>query len=1097
MKYIWPYILFLFFTIDFLSGQIIPFKNYTVHDGLPSNYVSDIVQDKKGYLWFATDIGLAKFDGYHFENYTIEKGLSDNYIRCITTDSKGQVWCGTEAGGVAVVNDFGVRTIKESDGLFPGPVSKIFADKEDNIWACCEEEGVSIIAKDTVQTFKSDNSIISGTIFCHYLDSDGTVWLGTYEGVYYFDSVFHYLKHPLLDQLIVRGITRDNSGWLWIASQDNGVFAIKGDSVISYNTGNGLTTNTTLSILKDKKGRIVVGTYDGGINIIEENKVNTRYSEASKDDAVWQLFEDSKGRIWGRTLENGVMLVHENEIKSFSKENALVSNYVLNIFEDDYSNVWFVSEDGVSKYGKAFFETFKEGFVLEDKNILSLFIDDDGTVYTGSYSGFSVFHPDGEIKGYSNEEGLPEEPTVGAILKNEGKLFLGTYGLSHYENNVLRNYHDEDTNQKVSEVYAHDFIYKDSLIYGATELGLLVQDLRNSKFKFFKEEDGLVHNKLYSVAVDDRGRIWCGSAKGISVFDGKNFHNYTVRDGLPNNFCNDITFDDRGVAWIATDFGVCSAVLSEKFVLSTRNYSQEDGFRSNSVLSIQADTDGNIWIGHNMGVDKLNPRHKTVKQFGFEEGFLPIENNLGAITSDNYGNIWFGTVNGLVKYTPKNDNLNKLPPKALITRVNLYNDTTALNKFYSEVDSVTKLPANLVLPHSRQNLVFRYVGLHFTIVSKNTYRYRLLGYESEWSEPTNEIMTPPYRKLPHGKYTFQLIASNCDGIWTEKPAEFTFRILPPWWKTLWARILQVFLVGFVLWFYIYLRIRKLRRDKKVLLLKVRERTKEIEKQKDQIEKQRDEISRQKEAITDSIVYAEHIQSAILHKDDTISKYIKEYFILFKPRDIVSGDFYWINGYGEKVIAIAADCTGHGVPGALMSMLGVSILNQVTSSGNHLPAGEILNLLREKIINTLSHTRENEEARDGMDIALCIVDFEALEAEFAGAYNPLVIVREQESLTFKGDRMPVGSTHGQLKSFNTQNVELRKGDMLYLFSDGYADQFGGSDGKKFKTAPFRKLLCQISQKTMQEQKRILDQTIVEWMGSEEQVDDIIVFGIKVE
>ncbi|MBN2484433.1 MAG: SpoIIE family protein phosphatase, partial [Bacteroidales bacterium] len=305
------------------------------------------------------------------------------------------------------------------------------------------------------------------------------------------------------------------------------------------------------------------------------------------------------------------------------------------------------------------------------------------------------------------------------------------------------------------------------------------------------------------------------------------------------------------------------------------------------------------------------------------------------------------------------------------------------------------------------------------------------------------------------------------------------------------------LILFALFYLImYLRVRKLRRDKMVLTQKVAERTAEIEKQKSQIEIQRDQISLQKQEITDSIEYAKHIQSAILPKDDTIAPLLKNYFILYKPRDIVSGDFFWINNYGDKVIAIAADCTGHGVPGAFMSMLGVSALNEITANNAGLSAGEILDLLREHVISTLSHTKSGDEARDGMDLSMCIFDYKKQKAWFAGAFNPLVLIRNKEEFVFKADKMPVGLHSGDVQPFTTNEIDLQAGDCLYMFSDGYADQFGGPDGKKFKSVKFRSLLCEISDKTMANQRETLDETIEKWMEGHEQIDDILVMGIKV-
>ncbi|MBA7553956.1 hypothetical protein ES705_46562 [subsurface metagenome] len=285
------------------------------------------------------------------------------------------------------------------------------------------------------------------------------------------------------------------------------------------------------------------------------------------------------------------------------------------------------------------------------------------------------------------------------------------------------------------------------------------------------------------------------------------------------------------------------------------------------------------------------------------------------------------------------------------------------------------------------------------------------------------------------------------------------------------------------------RERKLRHDREVLAQKVKDRTIEVEKQRDQ-------IVLQKKEITDSIVYAEKIQSAVLPNPEYIDNLLKEYFILFKPRDIVSGDFYWINGNSEKAIIVAADCTGHGVPGAFMSMLGVSILNEIANPDTITEAGKILDTLRDHLTTTLWQTGKEEDAKDGMDLALCIIDFKKNKLEFAGAYNPLILIRKGEIIVYKADRMPVGIHMAEMPAFTTYRISLKKDDSLYIYSDGYADQFGGPNDQKFKSLNFRNLLLEISHLPMKQQKNKLNETIEDWKGINEQVDDILVIGMKV-
>jgi serine phosphatase RsbU (regulator of sigma subunit)/Tfp pilus assembly protein PilF len=263
-----------------------------------------------------------------------------------------------------------------------------------------------------------------------------------------------------------------------------------------------------------------------------------------------------------------------------------------------------------------------------------------------------------------------------------------------------------------------------------------------------------------------------------------------------------------------------------------------------------------------------------------------------------------------------------------------------------------------------------------------------------------------------------------------------------------------------------------------------------------LEAQKAEIEKQKEEITDSIRYAKRIQTAILPSPQWAAEILPEHFILFRPRDIVSGDYYWMNKVGNKIIIVAADCTGHGVPGAFMSMLGVSFLNEIVNKNNNYQANLILNDLRSEVKRTLGQTGKEGEAKDGMDVALVVMDLETMQLQYAGAYNPLYLFRAGELIEIKADKMPIGIYVREKDSFTNNELELQKGDTFYIFSDGYSDQFGGPSGGKFKSKPFKELLGSIQDRSMKDQREILNTHIDDWRGAIDQVDDIIVLGIRI-
>jgi serine phosphatase RsbU (regulator of sigma subunit) len=305
---------------------------------------------------------------------------------------------------------------------------------------------------------------------------------------------------------------------------------------------------------------------------------------------------------------------------------------------------------------------------------------------------------------------------------------------------------------------------------------------------------------------------------------------------------------------------------------------------------------------------------------------------------------------------------------------------------------------------------------------------------------------------------------------------------------------------------IYQALEKLKRT---LERKVSQRTKEVEKQLDEIAtqkdeimaqrdlvtKQKDQIVEQKQAMTDSIYYASRIQSALLPLDEDLDSLLPSYFILNKPRDIVSGDYYWVSHKDNKVIVAVADCTGHGVPGAFMSILGIAFLNEIINTSETIIANEILNELREHIIKSLHQTGRKDETRDGMEMALCVVDFGNKKLQYSGAMRPLYLIRNTELKVFKGDYMPIGVHEEDENSFSNIELHFKEDDIIYLFSDGYVSQIGGPERKTFRSRKLKQLLINIHHKPLHEQKEIMEKEYEQWSKDIEQIDDITVMGIK--
>lgn len=368
------------------------------------------------------------------------------------------------------------------------------------------------------------------------------------------------------------------------------------------------------------------------------------------------------------------------------------------------------------------------------------------------------------------------------------------------------------------------------------------------------------------------------------------------------------------------------------------------------------------------------------------------------------------------------------------------------------------------------------------------YRYRLLGSKNEgWRTSKSDSIY--LNNLPPGEYTVEVQAVNKHGI-TSDVLSWSFTIKPPWYVKWWAICLYVFILLIIVFTVFRIRTNHLRKRQLALENEIDLATSEIREQKEEIQEAHKEI-------TDSIAYAKRIQSAILPPTKLVKQYLNESFILYKPKDVVAGDFYWMGHVDDWVYFAAADCTGHGVPGAMVSVICNGGLNRSINEFKLTEPGQILDKTRELVIKEFE--KSEEEVKDGMDIALCAIKTDndnVIEFKYAGAHNPLWIIRKgaKEIEQVRADKQPIGQ-YESVQAFTTHEVHLDKGDTIYIFSDGYADQFGGEKGKKFKAANFKRLLLSIQNESMDTQRDLINKAFEDWRGHLEQVDDVCVIGVR--
>jgi serine phosphatase RsbU (regulator of sigma subunit) len=482
-----------------------------------------------------------------------------------------------------------------------------------------------------------------------------------------------------------------------------------------------------------------------------------------------------------------------------------------------------------------------------------------------------------------------------------------------------------------------------------------------------------------------------------------------------------------------------------------------------------------VWIGQRLAISRYNIKNSSIYNYDSDKG-ITGNCNINATFRDESGVLYFGTTQGLVKYNRAKDKRMTVPPKTNITKVIISDKEYDFSK-------------DIVLPYSVYKIRIEFTGLNYRDPEEVKFQYILEGYDLEWSDITDSRYVI-YPRVEDGEYKFLLRSFNIDGFSEEQAASFNLKIELPVWKKWWFISLVIVILILTIFLIIKIRERKQKQLQEYLEKSLEERTKEVVEQKEEIEiKNRD--------ITDSINYAQRIQESILPPITRLQENFSGSFVYYQPRDIVSGDFYWFDKISErKFVIVCADSTGHGVPGAFMSMIGTTLIKDICLREGDKPPSSILRSLDIELRNTLNQNIEVGKPNDGMDIVVCEIDLKTNYLRYASAMRPMIVFKDAEQIYIKGSRSSVGGHYDKAdKVFEDQGLQLSKGDLIYMFSDGYPDQFGGSVGKKFKMVRLKNLLNDIYQKTMEEQYNYIKSTFSLWKENYPQVDDVLFMGIR--
>ncbi|MFC2150980.1 two-component regulator propeller domain-containing protein [Bacteroidota bacterium] len=1030
-----------------LSGQIYQFKEYSIEEGLSHPFVYTVCEDRDGFIWIGTGEGLCRYDGFQFKVSEIDDSLTNGFVSSSYLDNNGILWFGHNSGEITYYDGVQFERLNISDEI-NSTITDITNDENGNVFIATQNNGLIKIDKNfKINIYKDE---FEGKLIYSLLSvGNNNFLIGTTNGLgLYSLKENQFIENYSIEELEYIAIQtidvskKDNT--YWIGTEDSGFF-----------------------LLKSKSENF--DTYEI-INIGE--KYNIGYEN------VQSVIEDNENLLWISTFGQGIYKLIPNEetdfeyenMVQFSTANGLSNNFVKTVYQDWEGNYW------IATYGNGLAFSVDEAFTFHyqdieelNGNILSVLESESHLWLGGEKVLVKVDKATNDVVVLDGKNGIPQDKIVALYFDKNKDLWIGTEESGIYQiksganraqiffksNNSLGN--------KINSITGTE-----TTIWVASENGVLEFDVKSGKSELFNTTQGLPYNNIGFVYVDSDENPWIATkSNGIFVLNRE--LDYSIEGGNVNFEFTSITEDINGNIWAAT-YG--EGVF--KFEDSIKHFSTDNGLKSNYCYSIISDNAGRVWVGHRLGMSSIDVSSGELKVYGTETGITGDCNN-NAVFKNTDGIILTGTTDGLVVYDYTKEKKNILEPKLNISEV-----------LFSDKPVNFKKPINL--PYKVYKLNIEYVGLSYSNPSGVSYQYKLDGYDLEWSKVTQN-RDVYYPRIEDGNYTFILKACNSDGKCVENPLEIKIIIRPPFWKTWWFITLSILIGAGAIYSYIKYRERKHKALQEYLEKELNARTKEVVLQKEELEvKNRD--------ITDSINYAQRIQQSILPSVGTINDNFSGAFVYYSPRDIVSGDFYWYDKVNDdKFLIVCADSTGHGVPGAFMSMIGTTLIKDICMRKDINSPSDVLEQLDRELQSTLNQNIDAERAHDGMDIIVCEIDVNTHYMRFSSAMRPLILYKNKELQYVKGTKASIGGDPDADKRFENVGFQLSEGDTIYMFSDGYPDQFGGPRGKKFKLDRVKNMLADVCDKPMETQQEYVSKIFNDWRGKLQQVDDVLFMGVK--
>lgn len=1015
-------------------------------EGLPDGFVLSITEDRAGHIWFGTkDGGAVRYDGMHMRTYTVHDGLPYNDVRTVFEDRDGHLWFATCGGGVARMVPGGFEVFNTDSGLSNNCVYDIAQTPDGHMWFATWRKGLCRFDGDRFEVFDREHGLFDMVISLH-TDAHGRLWVGGHGGLAVItgDLVRVFGPEDGYDQQPVWGLAEEAGGRMLFATM-HGVYAMD-TATMTISTVLACTPemNSLLRMAVAPNGDIWVGTApDRGVVRIRDGQV-THYDDrvGLPRFSVWAVHADRNGTVWVGSGGLGVLRMREPDLVQFPQTAS----------SGPIGPVMAVLPDGrllVSRLEPVDMQ------VLQGDSVTPVPLPKGAPkVFMGGMAASGK----GMVLCQFKATASPAPPEAGyyLLLPDGGHRLLARAG-DGFSCDPVCTFSDSRGRAWFGHWYSGGATWTDG-----------------TSVHIFK---GITGGDVMSIAEDAQGRMYFAGHQMVWVFDGDSLQRViTKADGLADVSTRALLIDRSGLQWFGHGKGFGISVhdpVSGRW----RYLTTADGLMSMGVEYLHQTADGTVWVATTNGINRIRAQGiDSISVIPTPSTFSLEGMHCDRIVSDSTGYLFISTrSNGVIRFRMADIRQQETPPRLMLTGLTVNYEDRPLRAIDADFTYLENI------------LWFHFMGIDHYAPHKVRYSTYLEGLDTDWSPFSSETVAK-YSGLRPGRYTLRIRAMNEMGVLAE-PLELRFTVHPPWWLTWWAyaayALLLVASVVFIVWY-----------NRRRLVARAIELQTQVDRATVVIRDQRDKVEKQNREILESINYAKRIQESILVPEPSIREHVPDFFLLYRPRDIVSGDFYWFHREEGLTVFVCADCTGHGVPGAFLSMVGSTLLNEIVKGrGVHDPA-QIMRELSVGLSNALSRREQERLNTDGMDIGICTLGSGNLR--FAGANTSMYVVDSEGLREIESQVMSINGIFGLDEEEHITSIEvpIASGGIFYMSTDGYVDQVGEQTGKKLFPARFEKLLEEIHGLAADAQKQRMEEYFLTWKGAVKQFDDVLVIGVRV-